>query len=67
LKIQQNHSKVVGGTITPLQKNFPPKFDEKKTDLDIFGFLKMSKNGFYTKSFGNASFFEGPYKDRVKF
>jgi len=38
-----------------------PNFDQKKTDLDIFEVLKMSKNGFYKKSFGNACFLGGPY------
>ena len=38
------------------QKNFQPNFDQKKTDLDIYWVLKMSKNGFHEKSFGNACF-----------
>ena len=33
------------GTL-PLKK-LSTKVDQKKMDLDIFGFLKMSKNGFY--------------------
>jgi hypothetical protein len=50
----------------PPKKNFQPNFDEKKTDLDIFGILKMSKNEIYKKSFGNSNFPKAPYEGQVK-
>ena len=45
----------------PVIKKVRPKFDQKKSDLDIFGFLKMSKMKIYKKSFGNACFLGPPY------
>ena len=55
----------IGGG-TPPKKNLQPNFDEKKTDLDIFGILKMSKNEIYKKSFGNSNFLKAPYEGQVK-
>ena len=46
-----------GGGGGPM-KFFLPKSDEKNRDLDIFGILKMSKNGFIQESFGIATFSE---------
>ena len=47
-----------GGGGVPPKIFFLPKSDEKNCDLDIFGVLKMSKNGFHGQKFGNATFSE---------